>query len=253
MSSVESTGIGFQLNRQRLVLIRHNHVPADDRVASWAYFNGYDVDIRYPFSGDALEELVKELKGGSNIAGTVVYGGPFNAYEHKTYPFLVQEQNWIEAAMKADLPLLGICQGAQQIAHSLGAWVGPYENEIHEFGYYELVPSEAGRNEGFLQSPIHVAQAHYHTFDLPEGAVHLASSNAYQNQAYRIGEKVFGFQFHAEQTVENFRRWQDSKETSYGKTGAQTRDLQNQLMAKHDEAQGEWFYGFLDKLFGPAK
>ena len=239
------------MNRNRLVLIRHNHVPADDRIAGWAYLNGYDIDVRYPFSGDELDEVISELEGGSNISGSVVYGGPFNAYDTQSYPFLLQERRWIEACMKTNLPLLGICQGAQQIAHCHGEWVGPYEKEVHEFGYYELTPSEAAKNEGFLDRPIHVAQAHYHTFDLPKGAVHLASSEAYQNQAYRIGKNIYGFQFHAEQTVENFRRWQDSKESNYGKFGAQTREQQNQLMAIHDEAQGQWFYGFLDKLFGP--
>ena len=99
-------------------MVRHNHVPADDRVAGWAYFNGYDTDVRYPFSGDDLDGLVTQLGEGSDIVGTVVYGGPFNAFEHVKNPFLVQEQRWIEAAMKADVPLLGICQGAQQIAHT---------------------------------------------------------------------------------------------------------------------------------------
>ncbi|MCJ8307739.1 MAG: glutamine amidotransferase [Hyphomicrobiales bacterium] len=241
------------MNRKRLVLFRHNHVPADDRIAGWAYFNGYEIDVRYPFSGDDLDGLAAQLGDESDIVGTVVYGGPFNAFEHTKYPFLVQEQRWIEAAMEAEIPLLGICQGAQQIAHTLGVWVGPYEPEVHEFGYYQLEPSDAGKREEFLENPIHVCQAHYHTFDLPDQAVHLARSAAYENQAFRIGEKVYGFQFHAEQTVENFRRWQDSKVTSYGQPGAQTREQQNQLMAQHDQAQGEWFYGFLDKLFGPAK
>ena len=241
------------MNSKRIVLIRHNHVPADDRVAGWAYFNGYDIDVRYPFSGDDLDGLVAELASGSNISGTVVYGGPFYAFDHKTNAFLTQEQRWIEASMKADIPLLGICQGAQQIAHFLGAWVGPYEEEVHEFGYYELAPSDAGQAEGFLDSPIHVAQAHFHTFDLPTDAVHLARSALYENQAFRIGQHVYGFQFHAEQTVENFRRWQDLKVSTYGLPGAQSRDHQNQLMALHDEPQGKWFYAFLDKLFGPAQ
>ncbi|MEP0943799.1 MAG: glutamine amidotransferase [Rhizobiaceae bacterium] len=241
------------MTAKRLVLIRHNHVPADDRVASWAYLNGYEIDVRYPFAGDELEGLLDELNAQPDICGTVLYGGPFNADDSKNHPFLLQEERWIDACLKADLPMLGICQGAQQIARHLGAWTGPKEDEIFEFGYYQLNPSKAGLNEGFLSQSIFVAQAHFHTFDLPTGAVHLASSDAYQNQAFRLGKNVYGFQFHAEQTIENFRRWQDLKTIGYGKPGAQNREQQNQLMARHDEPQAQWFYGFLDGFFGPAK
>jgi GMP synthase (glutamine-hydrolysing) len=241
-----------ELTKKRLVLIRHNHVPADDRIAGWAYLNGYELDIRYPFSGGVIEDLLDEEIANSNIAGTVVYGGPFNADDTDNQPFLLQESQWIEACLKADIPMLGICQGAQQIAHHLGAWTGPGKGEVYEFGYYPLVPSEVAIAEGFLKQKIHVCQAHFHTFDLPDKAVLLASNDTYQNQAYRLGEKVYGFQFHAEQTIENFRRWQDAKWASFGKPGAQTRDHQNQMMALHDEAQSRWFYGFLDKLYGPA-
>ncbi|MEP1670601.1 MAG: glutamine amidotransferase [Rhizobiaceae bacterium] len=237
---------------KRLVLVRHNHVPIDDRVAVWAFLNGYKIDLRYPFSGDSLDDVVAELSDTSDIAGTVIYGGPFNADSADDNPFLIQEYRWIEACMKADLPMLGLCQGVQQIAHHLGAWTGPGEGNVYEFGYYQLTPTEAAKEEGFMNEPVWVTQAHFHTFDLPAGAVHLARSETYQNQAFRLGQNVYGLQGHPEQTIEGFRRWQNAKWANYGEPGAQTRDEQNHLMALHDEAQGKWFYGFLDRFFGPA-
>ena len=101
-----------------------------------------------------------------------------------------------------------------------------------------------------MPGPLHLFQAHFHTFDLPKGAVHLAQSDAFPNQAFRLGKNVYGVQFHAEVTIEGFQRWQMSKENSYGQPGAQDRATQDQLMYAHDAAQADWFYGFLAKLFG---
>ena len=145
--------------------------------------------------------------------------------------------------------MLGICQGAQMIAWHLGAHVGPPESNVHEFGYYELTPTaEAG---DFLPSPIHVVQSHWHGFDLPAGATRLAASALFPNQAFRIGDKVFGFQFHAEVTPEGFRAMQERGSARYGLPGVQPRAEQDRLMALHDRAQGDWFNGFLSRLFPP--
>ena len=149
-----------------------------------------------------------------------------------------------------ELPLLGICQGAQSIAYVLGAEVGPPASGLHEFGYYELTPTAAGIAENFMPAPLVATQAHFHTFALPEGATLLASSELYPNQAYRHGTNTYGLQFHAEVTIEGFRRWQAADWAAYGKPGAQTREEQDALMLAHDAAQGAWFYEFLESLFG---
>ena len=229
---------------RRLVLVRHDGGPRDDRVSSFAHTNGFDVEYRHPFAGDDLPDP------DEGVAGTVVFGGKYDAYETTKYPFLKDEARWIEACMARGLPVLGICQGAQQIAHTLGAPVGPPETGVHEFGYYRLDPTPAGH--GIIPAGLHVAQAHFHTFGIPSGAVRLASSELYENQAFRFGDRIFACQFHAEVTIEGFRRWQAADWAAYGKPGAQTRDEQDRLMHAHDAAQAAWFYGFLDGLFGKA-
>lgn len=227
---------------KRVLLVRHGHEPADDRVMTWATRAGFEIETRKPFAGDLLGEPDDDL------AGTVIYGGLFNVFETGQHPFLNEEYRWIAACLAADVPMLGICQGAQQIAHHLGAWAGPYDDPVHEFGYYRVDPApEAG---DFLPGPLWVTQAHFHTFDLPEGAVRLAGSDLYPNQAFRYGERVYGFQFHPEVTIEGFRRWQIGKDHVYAQPGAQSRAEQDRLMYQHDAAQAEWFYDFLDKLFG---
>jgi GMP synthase (glutamine-hydrolysing) len=230
--------------RKRVVLVRHGDDPPDDRVVTFLVENGFVPDIRKPFSGDLLGDV------GADVAGSVVYGGKYNVFETDHHPFLDEEYRWIAACMAAGVPLLGICQGAQQIAYHLGAAVGPAEGEPHEFGYYQLQPTEAGR--AIVPDGLFVTQAHFHTFALPEGAELLAGSATFPHQAFRWGAKTYALQFHPEVTIEGFRRWQAAPWAFYGKPGAQTRAEQDRLMYAHDAAQAEWFNGFLGKLFGRA-
>jgi GMP synthase (glutamine-hydrolysing) len=229
---------------KRVVLVRHEHGPMDDRVVSFLLMHGLEPDIRYPFAGESLGDVTED------VVATVVYGGNYNAYDSAKHGFLNEEYRWIGAAMDAGIPLLGICQGAQMIAHHHGAWAGPRDPVIYEFGYYLISPTEAGRE--ILPEPLYMAQSHFHTFDLPTGAVRLASSALYENQAFRIGEHVFGFQFHAEQTIEGFRRWQVNKPAVHERPGAQSLAEQTELMYRHDAAQAQWFYGFMSRFLGIA-
>ena len=227
---------------RQLVLVRHGDDPPDDRVVSFAVQAGFEPVFMRPFKGDRLGDP------GPDVAGSVVYGGPYNVFEEDRHPFLRDEAAWIRACMAHGIPLLGICQGAQQIARVLGAHVGPPDSGVHEFGYYPISPTAEGRD--FLPQTLHMVQAHFHTFDIPQGAVRLAGSPLYPNQAFRHGERTYGVQFHPECTIEGFRRWQATPWAAYGKPGAQTKAEQDRLMAEHDAAQADWFYGFLARLFG---
>ncbi len=229
---------------RKIVLVRHGDDPPDDRVTTFAVENGFQPIFVRPFKGDALPAP------GPDVAGSVIYGGPFNVFEEDKHPFLNAEADWIRACMAQEIPLLGLCQGAQQIARVLGAKVGPYADPVHEFGYYPIIPTPEGRD--FLPETLHMTQAHFHTFAIPDGAVHLARSPLYPNQAFRYGERTYAFQFHPEVTIEGFRRWQSYPWAAFGKPGAQTKAEQDALMAEHDARQAEWFYGFLRKLFGTA-
>lgn len=226
---------------RKLILIRHHEKPDDDRVQAFAEANGFEPAGYRPYLGDVLPALTPD------IAGVVVFGGRQSAADFTTYPYLADEMAWIERVIAADLPLLGICLGAQLIIRALGGQVGPLNGNLHEFGYYPVTPTAEGHD--FLPSTLHVTEAHYHTFTLPDQVTHLASSETYANQAFRYGDKVYGVQFHPECTADIFRRWQQSEHAAYGQPGAQSREEQDRLMAQHDAAQGQWFTAFLKKLF----
>ena len=227
----------------RVVLVRHEEDPLDDRITAWFRARGIEPEVRRPFRGDALGDT-------KDVIASTVYGGPYNVFEEDRHPFLHEENRWIEACLKNGIPFLGICQGAQSIARVLGAEAGPPDPEVHEFGYYPITPTEAGHR--LIPDGLVVAQAHFHGFAIPNGAELLASSASFPHQAMRYGETAYAFQFHAEQTPSGFRRWQDSKTATYGKPGAQSRHEQDRLMSEHDSTMGIWFNGFLDHLYGPA-
>jgi len=228
----------------QVVIINHNDGPVADRILQVLTRNGFDPVVFRPFLGDTLPTMT------STIVGSIILGGKFDACEIEKYPFLKKENTWIADCIAADIPLLGICQGAQQIAFHLGAKVGAPEIPCIEFGYYEITPTpQAG---DFMSEKIFVSQFHYHTFEIPAGAVKLAGSDLYLNQAFRFGDKVFAIQWHSEVTPQAFAEWRKLATEFEHISGAQTEEHQNALAELHDEKQAIWFEEFLLHLFGRA-
>jgi GMP synthase (glutamine-hydrolysing) len=118
------------------------------------------------------------------------------------------ELKLIEDAMRREIPVLGICLGAQLIAKTLGARV--YPNGEKEIGWYNVTPTpEAGEDRLFaaFDQKEKLFQWHGDTFDIPRSAVHLASSELCANQAFRYTRNVYGFQFHLEVDEPMIHHW----------------------------------------------
>lgn len=147
----------------------------------------------------------------------VVMGGPMGVYELERYPHLVIESRIIREAINRDIRVLGICLGSQMIAHCLGADV--YPGPEKEIGWYHVELTGDGLKDPLMRClAIHprvrdfwrkfkVFHWHGDTFNLPLGAVLLASSELYKNQAFRYGDNVYGFQFHIEVTKYMLTEW----------------------------------------------
>lgn len=140
--------------------------------------------------------------------GLIVLGGPMNVEDHPRRTHLRNEMRAIESMLNQGKPVLGICLGAQLLAHVLGAAVP--RNRVKEIGWYPLHKTEAGLHDPVL-APLHaqtpVFQWHGFRFDIPHGAVHLARSTACEQQAFRYGDNAYGFQFHLEMDERLIERW----------------------------------------------
>jgi GMP synthase (glutamine-hydrolysing) len=140
--------------------------------------------------------------------GLIVLGGPMNVEDRATRAHLQTEIEVIGAALAAGKPVLGICLGAQLLAHALGAPVR--RHEVSEIGWYDLHLTQAGHEDPIIaalgqRAP--VFQWHSYTFDLPRDVTHLASTDTCRNQAFRHGSNAYGFQFHLEMDKALIERW----------------------------------------------
>ena len=140
--------------------------------------------------------------------GLVVLGGPMNVDQVDLYPFLAVEVELVAEALQRGMPVLGICLGAQLLARALGADVRPHHSK--EIGWYQINPTAAGADDPVfagMSDTENIFQWHGDTFDIPSGAVHLASSPDCENQAFRYGDTAYGFQFHLEVDRPMVERW----------------------------------------------
>ncbi|SMO66162.1 glutamine amidotransferase-related protein [Gracilimonas mengyeensis] len=170
--------------------------------------------MHVPFEGPGMIETYLEEKGFmlqkinlyddhslpvvDDVDYLIVMGGPMNIEDEEKYPWLTGEKELIKKMIGLGKPVLGICFGAQLIAHVMGKSVHPAKD--HEIGWYPINLTETGKTHPATkhwEDPM-VYHWHSNTFDLPEGAVHLASTELCTNQAFVVNENIIGLQFHLE-------------------------------------------------------
>ena len=143
-----------------------------------------------------------------DFVAIVAMGGPMSVNDDAELPWLTAEKRAIAEAVRAGAPYWGSCLGVQLLAASLGARV--YPGPQPEVGVLPVTLTDEGRSDPVfagLPDEFPTLQWHGDTFDLPEGATVLASSPAYPNQAFRVGDAAYGVQFHVEVTEAMAREW----------------------------------------------
>lgn len=181
-------------------LLALRHVPFEDLGSFETVLAAADYQIRYV---DAATADFSAL-GTHAWDLAVVLGGPLSANDGSDYPFLREELAFIERRLEAQAPTLGICLGGQLMAVALGARAYPAQAEI---GWQSLTLSEAGRGSPLRHFAEPVFHWHGETFDLPAGAVHLASTPQCAQQAFGYGRTALALQFHPEVTARGLEQW----------------------------------------------
>jgi GMP synthase-like glutamine amidotransferase len=196
--------------RRALVL---QHVPHEGpgRVRPALERAGFELEVRDLSQGGAVPETL------AGLDALVVMGGPMGVADlgEPGFGFLEREVQLLRQAVACDFPTLGVCLGAQLLAHATGARV--YPNEIgeppvmlREVGWGAIHFSEDPRREPVLRG-LDAAEVAFHwhgdTFDLPAGAVLLASTLPCKNQMFRLGQRQFALQFHVEVEGSDIESW----------------------------------------------
>jgi GMP synthase (glutamine-hydrolysing) len=153
---------------------------------------GATLDVRRMWRGDALPD------GLDDAAALIVLGGGMNALDDAGHPYLARAAALLAESVRAGRLTLGVCLGAQLLARGLGARV--YSGPAPELGIVPLFVNPLGMADPLLSTCAgqSLLQWHYDTFELPDGAELLASSELFPHQAFRVGPRAWGVQFHPE-------------------------------------------------------
>ena len=190
--------------QKRCLVIQHVGYEGPARIGEVLDSLGWQTELLRPFDGDTVPETVPE-----GLGALVVLGGPMSVHDEIEYPFLAAEKRLLRAAIDDDFPTIGICLGAQLLAHVAGAAVHP--GVKFEIGWFPVAITDKGEADPLMGRTLPRAFQPFHwhgdTFDLPRGSAHLAKSTLYSRQAFRLGENVYGLQFHLEISPALLEAW----------------------------------------------
>ncbi len=189
-----------------VLIIKHIDIEGPGTLGEFIEENG----IPYQVINAYLEDSYIEEPG--DYSAVITLGGPMGVYDDsEVYPFLGWEDAFLKRTIREDVPALGICLGAQLLARAAGARITKAPSK--EIGWSSVSLTEDGRADPLfreLPPEITVFQWHGDTFEIPEGGKRLAASGVCPNQAFRVGSRAYGLQFHLEVTAPMVNQWIDS-------------------------------------------
>jgi GMP synthase-like glutamine amidotransferase len=239
----------------RALIIQHIACEGPGRLGHLLNQRGFELDTCHAYAGDVVPTtLAHDL--------LVVMGGPMGVADvgHVQYPFLSHEIALLKSVLQQNQPMLGICLGAQLLAHAAGAPV--YQNILNGIPVLEVgwAPVDFhGVNErpefrGLQQREV---MLHWHgdTFDLPSGATLLASTPQCRHQLFRL-QRQFGFQFHPEIDASIVTEWIHLDAAyvakAHGPSGAAKIASDTERYAAHHRQVGDQLLGNVLNLIGPS-
>ena len=176
----------------------------------WENPKGYVGELlhEYGVDYDVVNVETDALPDPTEYAAVITFGGSQHVYEDDHHPYFTQERALIRTVVEQDIPFLGICLGCQLLADVMGGEVR--KHTMTEIGFFDVELTEAGKQDPLYAGlPGYQKIYHWHedTFTLPPGAILLATSENTENQAFRVGRRAYGVQYHIELDPETLQIW----------------------------------------------
>jgi GMP synthase (glutamine-hydrolysing) len=189
--------------KARLPILIVQHAPHEHPAAVRRALESQGIATQciHPYLGENYPEA-------REVQGMISLGGPMSANDEAEHPWIQAEIRLLKACIEAGLPTVGICLGGQMMARAMGGRVERHHTQ--EIGWFPLETNAAGLADpvmGAAGSSPTVYHWHGDTFHLPPGAELLAASKACPRQAYRLGDRAYGFQFHPEADHQLIGEW----------------------------------------------
>ena len=195
----------------------------------------------------------ENIPGSKDFDTLVMLGGPMSVSEEDAYPYIRRETALVREFVAEGKEIFGICLGAQIMAKALGAKV--YSGPEKEIGWYDIELTDGGTRDrcmkelavypkagaGDFRTKFEVFHWHGETFDVPEGAVRLAKSELYPNQAFRYGEGAYAFQFHIEVRKQMIYEWLKGESVDMNQIRQQTEAIYGDYLKRAMNFYKEFF------------
>jgi GMP synthase (glutamine-hydrolysing) len=223
----------------KILVIMHVESEGPGTLGTFLESQGAQLQTARLYAG---EDLPQDVAG---LAAVISMGGPMNVYDEATYPFLRSETVFLERALDADIPILGVCLGSQMIARAAGARVRL--GAVKEVGWGTVTLSDGGASDAFfrgLPGTFDVFQWHEDMFEIPAGGTLLASSEICPHQAFSY-HNALGLQFHVEVTADILERWfADSPEHPV----TEIRERYHEVKSELDQNARQIYRNFVDRI-----